>query len=310
MYATKVFSSAGYNIEVIPDIEPPSSNSSVLVLDQAPLGIQSYYNSFGWVDDSFSSGWNFVNINASTDGQVLSLTKSSLQASSIPDPLATCTVPNISTNADPYLVVSYTMDPATSSVFSQGIYQIVSVKLGLGSNVTTESFDLPFTEGNYQTDVIPLPSNAIVEGLAIQLPSLNAASGYYKMQIDYVGLASNPSFVDTTYVRFLAMAIPSLWPTQYTIASNIDAMNNSGSIVTTLFSNATELVNQPDVNSLVLLNATASIPSWGDGWVRHSDGIVAGYLDGKKVVLVGADSPQVIGNLTGVSADIYGYIYG
>jgi hypothetical protein len=309
-YATTVFSLGGYSIQAIPDLAPPSNASNVLVLDQAPLGIQPYFNSFGWVDDSFTGGWTYANINASTDGQVLSLTKSSIQVSNMPDPTATCSVPNVNTSADPYLVIRYTMDPATSSVFSQSLFQIVTVNLSQGSNVTTESYGIPFTTGSYQSDIIQLPPDEFVENLTIRLLGLNTASGFYSLDIDYVGLASNQAYVSTDYVRFLSMAIPSLWPTQYTIASNIDALNGSGTVITTLFSNATDLVYQPAVNSLVLLNATASIPSWGDGWVRHSDGIMAGYLDGKKVVLVGVDSPQVVGNLTGVSSDVYGYIYG
>ena len=81
-------------------------------------------------------------------------------------------------------------------------------------------------------------------------------------------------------------------------------------MVTPYYNNATSLLDQSSVSALVLLNATASFPSWGNGWTAHSAGIVTGFLDGKKVAIVGVDFPQVVGNMSGVAADLYHFIYG
>lgn len=310
MYSKTVFSSGGYSIQEIPPIKPPANQSSVVVLDRSPMGIQSYRNSFGWVDDSFISGWSYANINASTDGDVLSLIKSSAQATSTGDPLATCSVPNVSTNADPFLVIRYSNAAGTSASLSEAIQPVLSVKLAQGSNTTWTNYTLVSNPVDYRAIGIKLPANMTVEGLAIQIPNLNAQNGYYRMDIDYIGLASNPTFVATDYVRFLAMAIPSLWSTNYTIVTDTSALQNASTIITALSGDPTYLLTNISASSLVLLNATASVPSWGDDWVYHSGGIVSGSLDGKNVMIVGVNSPQVLGNLTGVSADLYKSIYG
>jgi hypothetical protein len=106
------------------------------------------------------------------------------------------------------------------------------------------------------------------------------------------------------------MGIPSLWSANYSIVSDPSSLGGVSTVVTPYYDNATSLLDQSSVSSLVLLNATASFPSWGNGWTAHSGGIVAGFLDGKKVAIVGVDSPQVVGNMTGVAADLYNFIYG
>jgi hypothetical protein len=309
-YSTTVFSSGGYSIQEIPPITAPTSNSSVAALDIAPLGISSYYNTFRWLDDSFTSGWTITNINSSTDGQILSLVKTSVPATNTGNPTLTAQIPSVPTNDNTYLVIRYQNTNETSANMANLVLQVLSLTLDQGSTSRQLDFALPFSSGAYQTEEFYLPANASVQQITITLRNLNQLTGNYGMDIDYIGISTANNFISTDYVRFLAMAIPSLWPTNYSIVSDPSSLNDANTVVTPYYDNATNLLDQSSVNALVLLNATASIPTWGYNWTTHSPGIVAGFLDGKKVAIVGVDSPQVMGNMTGVATDLYNFIYG
>ena len=309
-YSTTVFSSGGYSVQEIPPITAPTPNASVVALDVEPLGISSYYNTFRWLDDSFTSGWTIANINSSTDGQILSLVKTSFPASNAGNPSITKELPSVPTDSNTYFVIRYQNTNDTSANMANLVLQVATVTLVEGSTTRQLDFPLPFSNGAYQTEEFYLPAGASIQQITITLRGLNQLTGNYGMDIDYVGISTGNNYVSTDYVSFLAMAIPSLWPTNYSIVTDPSSLNGASTVVTTYYDNATSLLNQNSVNALVLLNATASIPSWGYGWTAHSAGIIVGFLDGKKVAIVGVDSPQVVGNMTGVAADLYNFIYG
>ncbi|MGA2573488.1 MAG: hypothetical protein ABSF36_04700 [Candidatus Methanomethylicaceae archaeon] len=309
-YSATVFSSGGYSIQEIPPIAAPTANSSVAALDIAPLGIRSYYNTFRWLDDSFSSGWTIANINSSTDGEILALAKTSIPANNRGDPSITTQLPAIGTDSKTYLVIRYRNTNETTANMENLVLQMVSLTLGQGSTSRQVDFPLPFSMGEYNTEAFYMPANVSVQQITITLRNLNHITGNYGMDIDYIGIATGSNFISTDYVRFLAMGIPSLWSANYSIVSDPSSLGGVSTVVTPYYDNATSLLDQSSVSSLVLLNATASFPSWGNGWTAHSGGIVAGFLDGKKVAIVGVDSPQVVGNMTGVAADLYNFIYG
>jgi hypothetical protein len=309
-YSTTVFSSGGYSVQEIPPITAPTPNSSVAALDIAPLGISSYYNTFRWLDDSFTNGWSITNINSSTDGQILSLAKTSIPANNMGDPSITRQIPIVQTDSNSYLVIRYSNTNETLANMANLVLQVVTITVGQGSTSRQLDFPLPLSIGAYNTETFFLPANVPLQQITITLRNLNHVTGNYGMDIDYVGIASGNNYYGTDYVRFLAMAIPSLWPGNYSIVTDPSSLNGASTVVTPYYDNATSLLDQSSVNALVLLNASASFPSWGNGWTAHSAGIVAGFLDDKKVAIVGVDSPQVVGNMTGVAADLYQFIYG
>jgi len=90
---------------------------------------------------------------------------------------------------------------------------------------------------------------------------------------------------------FLAIALPTLWPTNYSIFSSFDEVGNASIIASTYNRNVPHYIEEAiSTQTFVFLNLTAGFPSWGTGWRNVEPGIISGYLYGKKVVIIGIES--------------------
>ena len=84
------------------------------------------------------------------------------------------------------------------------------------------------------------------------------------------------------------MAIPALWPTNYSIFSNFNEVGNVPILVSTYDKSVLNYVKDAThTHTFVFLNLTAVFPSWGEGWKNLKQGIISGHLEGKRVLIIG-----------------------
>lgn len=135
--------------------------------------------------------------------------------------------------------------------------------------------------------------------------------------IPHMALPSNASSTvvhdwgQTEELRFLAISIPSLWPTGYRIVNDSSLAVNASVVVSpySAYINSTMLSFRQDA-TVVLLTLILSTPSWGTGWHTPFPGTLAGTYEGRQVFIVQSNTPQLIGNLTAYSQQLYGEITG
>jgi hypothetical protein len=112
-------------------------------------------------------------------------------------------------------------------------------------------------------------------------------------------------------LRFLAISIPSLWPTGYSIVTNSSLAANA-SVVFTPYG--------PTINStilkfgegarVVLISTSLATPGWGTGWATALPGTLAGMYEGRRVIIVESGSTHILGNLTAFSNQLYEEVSG
>jgi hypothetical protein len=117
------------------------------------------------------------------------------------------------------------------------------------------------------------------------------------------------SVADT--LRFLAISIPSLWPTGYSIVANSSLVGNA-SVVFTPYGptiNST-ILKFGEGATVVLISPSLAAPAWGEGWATQIPGTLEGAFEGRRVIIVESDSPHILGNLTAFSQQLYGEVSG
>ena len=113
-------------------------------------------------------------------------------------------------------------------------------------------------------------------------------NGTITLQVDYIGLTKLDTFENPTSIRFLAMTIPALWTTDYTITRNLTETPDASTIISTYDKSTHNFVAEStSAGIFVFLNQTATTPTWGTGWQTIQTNIVSGYVDNKKVILCG-----------------------
>jgi hypothetical protein len=188
------------------------------------------------------------------------------------------------------------------SLFYNGMINITYI---FAQNVTAQSHPPFIDELNKYADIaFSAGGYAILEIPHFISPQL----GSDVVTWDPVGISDSPNAtIDDS--RFLTMALPALWSSNYTIASSLNDMN-ANVVLTTYSLGAVQALDQTSASTLIFVNSTTAIPSWGTGWTDLGNGMLTGSMDGKKVVLVGAESPEIINNITSASAALYSLVNG
>jgi len=288
LYSTAVFSSGNIEVLKLPALAPPSgsSMSTVAVVDENGLGLLGVPANFGWFDDGFTSDWHYVNANATSDGQVLTYGWT-FRSGITQEPAAYRQITPTSTDFYPYLIIRYRNTLDTSSTAENNVGQIVTLAnssglpLGYISNIY-----LPLSIEGYRVFAVRLPPDQTVGYLNIWMRNYKQLSGAIGLQIDYIALSSSTDVLPED-LRFISMAIPALWPTRYSISDNLSNMVSANLIVTTYNQSFPNYVGQLSPHDYLLINATASVPSWGSSWTQINDSIVVGQIEGRQVVIFG-----------------------
>lgn len=294
-YSTVVFQSGQTKVFKLPQLKPPSQQYTVAALDKEPLGLPQI-NTFGWVDDNFTTEWNYKNVNATTDGEVLTFQWQFNTADQTEPSMKTYITP-IDTNAHSYIIIKYRNTQETTTTAENNIGQIITLVNNTGyPKGFIKNFYLPISkEKSFTIFTAKLPENQNIAQIWIWMRNYKKLNGTIGLQIDYIGLSSTDSTPnDPMNLRFLSMAIPALWPTNYTIVSNITATKNANILITTYDKNVTNYIdNQSNTNTFIFLNTTATTPTWGTNWKTIQQGMISGNLNGKTILIIGISTIQL-----------------
>lgn len=304
-YSNVAFRTGNITVYEIPQLHPPSSQFSVATVSKEPLGLREANATFGWVDDAFTNNWTHQNVNASSDGEVLTFSWQ-FQTGSIPEPSMKRDTPATSTNTYHYLIVKYRNTPETSTT-AQNVYQIITLYNQTGSTKGfVKNIYLPVaTTTGFNLVSYRLPENQSIASISIWMRNAKNLTGTAEIQIDYLGLSSTDTVNTAEYqIGFLKMAMPALWPTNYAIVSDFNETANATTIISTFDNSTPDLIgNATTAQTFVFLNSTVNVPSWGTEWKQIQNNIISGYFDGKKVLIIGVNPNS--GNISVIAQTIY-----
>jgi len=305
-YSKLVFQSGKVKVFELPLLRPPSQEYTVAIVErEAPLGLGSA-SSFGWVDDEFTDNWTYVDVNASSNGEVLTY-RWTFHTGDAREPSIKKNIPPVNTNSYPYIVVKYRNTAETTTTAENNIGQIITLINETGyPQGFVKNFYLPISKGDaFDTFVSRLPENQSIASVSIWMRNYKQLNGTINLQIDYIGFASNDlTFEPEFQTRFLSMALPSLWSKNYFIFSNFDEAQTASIIVSLYDKSVPNIVkNLSNPHNFVFLNASADLPSWGTEWRIIKPEIISGYLEDKKVIIVGVNDLR--GNISNLAEDVY-----
>jgi len=301
-HSTPVFQSGDVKVFKLPDFQSPSSKEySVAVVDKQLLGFSGNHHDLGWIDDSFKEGWTYKMVNASSNGEVLTF-EWQLHKLYEPEPYATRTIPPIDTNRYPYLIIKY-----RNTIESVPVTQIITLINETGyPKGFIKNFYLPLSkEDTFEIFMAKLPENQAVAEIWVWMRNWENLNGTAVLQVDYIGFTSlETAFDPELNMRFLSMALPALWPANYSIFSSFDRIGNAPIVVSTYDKNVLNYIeNATHTNTFVFLNHTAVFPPWGTDWRNVKPGIISGYMEDKKVIILGVASLQ--GDISDLAESIY-----
>ena len=290
-YSTIVFQSGNVKVLRFPALSPPSSKEyAVAVVDRELLGFWGDAHDFGWIDDSFIDGWSYSNVNAESDGEVLTFKWEFCTGDKL-EPSMKKNFSPIDTNAYPYVVVRYRNTAETSVTAENNVGQIITLVNETGyPKGFVKNFYLPICkDGTFCVFTDRLPANQSIAEVWIWMRNYKDLNGTIDLQIDYLGFASSEAVSEPAdQIRFLSMALPALWPTEYSIFSNFDEAGNASFLVSRYDESVFDYVKDiSHTHTFVFLNLTASFPSWGEGWKNVEQGVISGHLEGKRILIVG-----------------------
>jgi hypothetical protein len=111
-------------------------------------------------------------------------------------------------------------------------------------------------------------------------------NGTVGLQLDFIGLSSTDNILENpTNTRFLTMAIPALWPTDYTIVQNPTEAQNTSTIISTYDKSTPAFIQESTAKVFVLFNQTVAQPSWGANWQEVHPAMITGIIDEKKIII-------------------------
>jgi len=305
-YSRLAYQSGDIRVFQLPQLKPPSAEYTVLVVDREPLGLQNANDTFGWFDDNFAANWTYQNVNARTNGEILTYSWQ-FNADNTSEPTMKRNIPPIDTNNCPYLIAKYRNTPNTTPTAENNINQIVSLYNQTGSpQGFVKNIYLPIARtSSFNLVSYKLPPDQNITSISIWMRNTKNLTGTIEMQMDYLGFASNDSVVaPENLINFLEMALPSLWPEKYSIVSDFGETGNASTVISTYDNSIPDYIrNAATANTFVLLNTSATSPSWGTEWKEIKNGIFSGYFENKKVIIIGVNSNQE--NITGLAQDVY-----
>ena len=283
--STLVFQSGDVKVFRLPFFSQNSSYGySVAVVDQELLGFSGDLHELGWIDDNFE-GWSYKNVNASSNGEILTY-KWQLRELYESESIASKTITPVDTSKYPYLIIKY-RNTAESIPVTQMITLVNETGYPKGF---IKNLYLPSSKGDaFVIFMARLPQNQKVAQIWIWMRNWGNLNGTTGLQVDYIGFTSRETTPEL-HLRFLSMAIPALWPTNYSICSSFNDIGDAPILVSTYDRSVPYYIEKAtNVHTFVFLNLTASFPSWGMGWRNVKAGIISGSVDGKKVVIVGIE---------------------
>jgi hypothetical protein len=286
-FSSPMFESGIVKVYKLPSWNPPSENYTLAVLDRQGSGSFMKY-AFGWIDNDLTDGWSYKNVNVSTDSRVLALKWDFGEG--LLEPSMRKEIPLIDTERYPYFIIRYRNTAETSGTAIENIGQIVTLldKGGYPAGFLQNIY-LPINlEQDFRVFVTRLPAKQSVASVGLWMRNYEQLNeGSIGLEIDFVGFSSEP-LVD---MRFLSMAIPALWPEQYAVSSEHDKLAHADTLVSAYDEDVVSAFeHETNIKMLVLLNATASVPSWGQNWTKSDETFVSGYLHEKRVIIVGMDT--------------------
>jgi hypothetical protein len=305
-YSKTLYQAGAVRVVSLPTLSSPSStNQNVVVWDRTPFGLRNV-SDFGWFDDSFTSGWSFLGAEASTDGETLFLNWD-YHVLDRQFPWIEKDIAPIDTDVYQYLIMRYRNTFNTSHGIEGTVNQYVSVINGTGyPDGIVESIWLPtITSNEYGFLRAKLPKNETLSSIVIRMDNPRGLNGTIRLQIDYVGFSRTAFREDFQYLRFLSMALPALWPVNYSVSPDLNSTAES-SILFSVYDHSVlerlEVINS--TQTVILINLTASIPEWGNEWTRNNENVFTGTLSGNKIILVGASGIDGA-NLEDLAKDVY-----
>ncbi|MFX0121889.1 MAG: hypothetical protein ACFE9A_21060 [Candidatus Hodarchaeota archaeon] len=282
------FKSGENRVYKLPHLTPPMPYSNITVIDKETLGLSDTTN-FEWYDDSFTSNWTYRNVNATTDGEVLTC-KWNFYANNTQESSIKTKILPTSANEYPYLIISYRNTPETTSTAENNVGQIITLINATGyPKGSFKNIYLPIKkQQSFNVLATKLPENQNIAEIWIWMRNYQRLSGAVGLQIDYIGLATtydiaaNP--LDT---RFLSLIMPALWTTGYSIVDNPIETTNAPIIVATYDKSISPsfISDHNYTQAFVLFNETVTVPLWGTEWKSICTGLTIGYVDDKEIIL-------------------------
>jgi len=238
-YSTLVFQSGKVKVFKLPPLNTPSQEHTVAILDRPLLGLQGETHSFGWVDDSFTDGWFYGNVKYQTNGEVLTFEWDFDSKGEAGEPWMKRSISTIDTNRYPYIIIRYRNTAETNA---EGFGQIVTLRNQTAGFI--KNFFLPISkEDTFRIFTAKLPEDQKVAQVWLWMRNYEKINGTIGLKIDFIGFASMESTPESpTNIQFLSMAIPALWPTNYSISSNFDEAGKVPILVSTYDKNVLNYV--------------------------------------------------------------------
>lgn len=292
-YSTIIFQSGKIGVLGIPMVSPPSPEEhNITVLDKESLGFSDEVYRLGWIDDSFEDGWSYSNLVVEGNGETLTL-EWEYHTGNESEPIARKLVSPIDTNTYPYILVRYRNTVETSPSSENNVGQIITVVNETGyPRGFVKNFYLPVSnEEGFRVYTDRLPANQSIAEVGIWMRNYEGLNGTIGLQIDYIGFASELIADPRVNTRFLSLALPALWPENYSIASNFDEIGTASILISSYDEDVLNyIMNATYANTFVFLNITAAFPFWGTDWRNVKPGIVTGHLGDRRVIIVGVES--------------------
>jgi len=185
----------------------------------------------------------------------------------------------------------------TQTFYSNNIMYLVTTETGTEQNFFLKCLilylKLVFQSGNVKV---------------FEVPRMLPPSSEYTVAVvnrELLGLMGENNTFTESQIIFLNMALPSLWPTNYTIVSDFNEVGNA-SIIVSIYDNIAQesIINRSTfANNFVFLNKSVETPVWGTEWREISSGILSGYFENKKVIIIGVNNLH--GDLSSIAEKVY-----
>ena len=308
-YSSVAYQQGRIKIYELPPIKSTSPEYSTAVVDQQSLGLRTDDASFGWVDDAFTTGWYYKEMNISRQEGLLAFSWD-FSGSETAEPSARKTFPIVNTSKYPYVIVRYRNTLNTSDTAENNIGQMVTLtnETGYPQGYIANEY-LPVSRGSsFNIFVARLPENQNIASVILWMRNYQKLNGTIGLQIDYMCFSSDESrTILEDKMSFLSMAVPALWPCNYSIVSDRGETKNTPIAVSLYDTDALNYTRESTATrTYVFLNESAEAPSWGASWINLGPGIVSGAVGEKRVIIIGVDS--VRNNLLEIANSIYNQI--